>query len=141
MGGWSSGIPDPSRFHEDGHVLVRAADGRVYKRPYRYLRTDGYVTTWRRGRKELEHRVVGEEMVGRPLLDEEQVHHKNKIRHDNRPENLEVVSTEEHAAEHNLPCPPGCECAKHRPYERDAAHRARMSAAMQLAWQRRRGEQ
>lgn len=47
-----------------------------------------------------EHILVAERMLRCPLADGERVHHKNGIRHDNRPENLEVLTHAEHARLH-----------------------------------------
>lgn len=66
--------------------LRRARDGEGY----RGLNNNGYVVLKYSGKSVLEHRVVMEEILGRPMLREETVHHKNGIRIDNRPENLEL---------------------------------------------------
>lgn len=48
---------------------------------------------------EWQHRTVMEGILGRPLLPTESVHHKNGVRTDNRPENLELWSVSQPAGQ------------------------------------------
>lgn len=68
-----------------------------HKRPIhqeRWVDRSGYVHVNTGGQGErvghLEHRLVMESIIGRPLVSTENVHHINGIRDDNRPENLEL---------------------------------------------------
>ena len=60
---------------QDGYALVKN-----WEHPD--CRKSGYV---------LEHRLVMEQVLGRLLRSDEVVHHKNGIKSDNRPENLDVL--------------------------------------------------
>ncbi len=48
----------------------------------------------------LAHRIVMENHLNRLLEDNEEVHHKDRNKHNNDPENLEVLSKEEHIKLH-----------------------------------------
>ena len=62
-----------------------------------HLARSGYRVVRRRGKSLLyEHRVVAEEMLGRPLAPDEVVHHKDGNRSNNAPDNLVVMKRQEH---------------------------------------------
>lgn len=76
----------------DGYVLVYAPS-----HPSAVKATNGV------GGYVLEHRLVMERAIGRCLLPDEDVNHRNGIKDDNRPENLALVSHFAHFEEHGCP--------------------------------------
>lgn len=64
-----------------------------------YTNQNGYRVVSVDGKERLEHRVFMEEALGRDLLPAENVHHRNGVRDDNRPENLELWSTSQPAGQ------------------------------------------
>lgn len=70
---------------------VGPADKMKPEHGYGYT-TDGYRVVKVNGKRILEHRAVMEQYLGRELLKEENVHHINGDRLDNRIENLELWS-------------------------------------------------
>jgi hypothetical protein len=73
------------KWKQDGYVYVKNPE-------HPRARKDGYI---------LEHILVLEKKLGRYLTDNEHSHHINRIRDDNRPENLTVLTSSKHVIHHN----------------------------------------
>lgn len=74
---------------------------------YKKKRSDGYIYIYfpdhPKSTKDgyiMEHDLIMECLIGRHLRDDEVVHHVNKIRDDNRKENLQLMTKSEHASLH-----------------------------------------
>lgn len=80
------------RRNGDPGGLERRKQGRPV-RPGGFVNGYGYRQVKVDGRWRPEHQVVMEAHIGRPLVKQENVHHKNGHRSDNRLENLELWST------------------------------------------------
>lgn len=72
------------------------------------VRADGYVLvrigiigkSEKGARYKLQHRIIMEKKIGRPLLRSEIIHHKDGDRSNNKISNLEILTQAEHAKEH-----------------------------------------
>ena len=61
------------------------------------LNKKGYIKKSLNGIMVFQHRLVMEEFLNRKLNKDEDVHHKNGIRYDNRIDNLELINHSDHA--------------------------------------------
>jgi hypothetical protein len=85
---WKNGIR-----RKTGHGYIQIRIGR----------DDPFFSMTNNGQLVLEHRYVMAKILNRPLQPWEQVHHKNCIKDDNRPENLQLVLIKSHWGE--IICP------------------------------------
>ena len=81
----------------------RMNDGSTQRDP------DG-ATGYRKVRGRHEHRIVAEQMLGRPLTFDDIVHHVNGNKRDNRSENLQVMTRTEHIKLHRQELLKGVKC-------------------------------
>lgn len=85
------GDPTKVTTEEERRILSREAQPKLGKaKPSSYLKFLG----------RHEHRAVAEKMLGRKLFKGEIVHHKDGNKHNNSPENLEIMTQSQHIKEH-----------------------------------------
>jgi hypothetical protein len=85
--------------NQDGENNPNWKGVHISTRGYAYIRQPGHHRALKSGYVKRAD-LVAEQMIGRPLRDDEVVHHKNHDRLDDSPHNLQVLTESEHMALH-----------------------------------------
>lgn len=89
------------RRYGDPNYLTPEAQRRANSRAAMLKRvTEVKPSTYRKLHGRHEHRIIAEQMLGRPLMRNEIVHHIDGDKHNNDPSNLHVMTQSEHVREH-----------------------------------------
>ena len=78
----------------------RAYKAKIFVSGYYYLYMPSHTNAIKKGRYNAEHRYVLEQKIGRLLTNKEVAHHLNGDKSDNRTENLELITFNNHSKHH-----------------------------------------
>jgi len=92
------------RRYGDPHYVTPEHQRRANNRAAQLARVDSVKPdTYRKRHGRHEHRVIAEQMIGRPLMPGEIVHHIDGDKQNNDPSNLQVMTQGDHLREHLAP--------------------------------------